>query len=216
MVPTVLKWQILRFRKRRGSRRIVKTHRIRGSKTAFHPLIREEGGALVVRVIHGFHTGQIDLVSVAPAAAPFPDQLTFGKGAESSGDPLLAHPQLPGQRKAREDDEHLALIVDPALPAGELEAIQEKRVRHFGVQAHVGIAGVGKEPAGHLHIVDTLYVRLLHQREAGALLQLRCPHRDTSNLFPILRIGCSMLWLAVCVHSLYVLTLYHYLDRICI
>ena len=95
---------------------------------------------------------------------------------KSGGHALLANPQFPGQLFAGEDDKDLAVIVDPAVPAGELEAVEQKGIGHLGLQAHVRVAGVGEQPAGHLHMVDALHVRLLHQGKGRALFHFCCLH----------------------------------------
>ena len=53
----------------------------------------------------------------------------------------------------------------------------------YGVQAHVRIARVREQPAGHLHVVNILYVRLPHQREIRAFFHLCGPHGGVSIRF---------------------------------
>ena len=143
-------------------------------------LLRDEGRAGILRAVLGPDLGQIDLIRVAPAAAPLPDQLQLRQRLERRRHPLLADTELPGQLLPGEDDKDLPPVVGPAVPAGEPEAVQQKGVRHLGVQAQLRVAGVREQPAGHLHVGNALYVRLPHQREAGTFLHLRGPHGRTS------------------------------------
>ena len=143
-------------------------------------LLRYKWRTGVGRVVFRLDAGQIDLVGVAPAAAFLPDQVQLRQLLKRRCNALLANAQFPGQLFAREDHKDLAVVIDPAVPAGELEAVEQEGIGYLGVQAHIRIAGIGEQPAGHLHVVDALHIRLLHQGKGGALFHFRCLHGHTS------------------------------------
>lgn len=70
----------------------------------------DKGGTGIRRVILGLDVGQVNLIGIALAVA------------------LLTDTQFLCQLFPGEDNENLALIIDPAVPVGELEAVQEKGV----------------------------------------------------------------------------------------
>ena len=184
-VFAVLGTLILRFLGGRGKIRTVKNL---GIGVSGGTVIRVyKGGAGVVRVVLGHHGSQVNLVGVAPAAPLLPDQVQLLQCAESRRHPLLADPQLPCQLFPGEDDEYLPEVVHPAVPAGELKAVEQKGIGHLGVQAHTGVPGIRKQPAGHLHMVNTLHVRLPHERKGRALFHGRGPHWGTSSLVSCLK-----------------------------
>ena len=87
------------------------------------------------------HLGKIYLVGVTPAASLFPNKLQLRQLVKRSSHTLLADSQLLGQFFARKDDKDLAVVVDPAVSAGELEAVEQEGVGHLGIQAHVRVTG---------------------------------------------------------------------------
>ena len=139
-------------------------------------LLWNKGSAGILWVILGLDIGKIDLVGITPAAALLPDQVPLRQSLERRRHTLLADAEFLRQFLPGEDHKDLALVVGPAVPAGELEAVQEKCIGHLGVQTHVRIPGVREQPAGHLHMVNILYVRLPHQREIRTLFHLCGPH----------------------------------------
>ena len=137
---------------------------------------RGKGGAGVGGIVLRRHISKIDLIGVAAAAALFPHKLQLHELFECRRHTLLADPQLLGKRLAGEDHKDFAALVDPSVPARELEAVQKEGVGHLGVQAHLAVAGIGKKPAGHLHVVDALHIGLDHQLKGWPLCHFRCPH----------------------------------------
>ena len=180
---TTLERHILRFLRHRsgfgGRFSTVKTRRIGGSCIA-KMLLRDKGRAGVLGVVLGQDMGQINLVGVATAAAFFPDQVSLRQRLERRRHPLLADAKLLRKLLPGEDHKDLPLFVGPAVPAGELKAVQQKGIRHLGVQTHVRVAWVRKQPARHLHVVNALDIRLPHQGEIGTFFHLCGPHGRTS------------------------------------
>ena len=88
------------------------------------------------------HLGKIYLSGVTPATSLFPDQLQLHQFLEGRRHPLLADAQLPGQLLPGENDKDLAVVVDPAVPAGELEAVEQEGAGHLSIQAHIRVTGI--------------------------------------------------------------------------
>lgn len=134
---------------------------------------------MVGGIVPGLHLGQINLIGVLAAAALFPDQFPLRQGTERGSDPFLTDVQFFRQGQAWKGHKDLAVVVDPAFPAGELKAVEEEGVSNIGVQIHVRVPGGGKQPARHLHIVRVLDVGLLHQQETGVFFYFGRPHGGT-------------------------------------
>ena len=83
------------------------------------------------------HLGKIYLSGVTPATSLFPNELQLHQLVKRSSHTLLADSQLPDQFLARKDDKDLAVVVDPAVPAGELEG-----AGHLSIQAHIRVTGI--------------------------------------------------------------------------
>ena len=122
------------------------------------------------------HQGQIDLIGVAPAAPLLPNQPSGGQLLHGFNGLSVADLHLIGQGVAGVDDEHRPVLIHPAVEPGELKAVEQEGIGHLALQGQAHIAGVGKEPAGHLKVVDVLNVALLHQGERGFLSHGRCLH----------------------------------------
>ena len=86
-------------------------------------LLRNKGGAGILRGVLGLDVGKVNLVGVAPAAALLPDQVPLRQRLERRRHTLLADAEFLRQFLPGEDDKDLALVVGPAVPAGELEAV---------------------------------------------------------------------------------------------
>ena len=83
---------------------------------------RYKGGAAACR-LPVLHQGKVNLIGVSAAAPALPDQA--GGGSSSSlNDFVIAHLHFAGQRAAGVDDEHLSVVIEPAVEPGELEAVE--------------------------------------------------------------------------------------------
>ena len=87
--------------------------------------IPEWGGGVVIRVRGGkFHQRQIDLIGVAAAYPLFPDEPRCDQFPKSGNRLFVGDLHFGGKRLTGEDDEHLAVVIHPAVQAGELEAVE--------------------------------------------------------------------------------------------
>ena len=84
---------------------------------------RYKGGAAACR-LPVLHQGKVNLIGVSAAAPALPDQAGGGQFFHRLNDFVIAHLHFAGQGAAGVDDEHLAVVVDPAVEPGELEAVE--------------------------------------------------------------------------------------------
>ena len=82
------------------------------------------------------------MIGVTAAAALFPDEFQLHQLLERCRYPLLTDPQFFGEGLAGKDHKDLTALIDPAIFAGELEAVQKKGVGHLGLQTHFTVAGI--------------------------------------------------------------------------
>ena len=94
---------------------------------------RYKGGAAACR-LPVLHQGKVNLIGVSAAAPALPDQAGGGQFFHRLNDFVIAHLHFAGQRAAGVDDEHLSVVIEPAVEPGELEAVESKGVGHLSLQ----------------------------------------------------------------------------------